>query len=294
MSKVLVFGGTRFLGKELVKELLINGHDVTIATTKEMEDSFKDKVKRIFVNKRDYNDLSNALKDKEYDVVYDTISYSSNDGIRMCKALNEKTKKYIVVSSIAVYDYGNNLGEKCFDPNKYNIVMGEKEYFSYKEGKRLMEAATYKNAKFKVIAVRFPVVIGKDDSSERLLTYIKKVKNKETIYSTKLNSYMNMITQNEAGIFLAWLLDKDIHGPINAACIGKISIKEIINSIEDELKIEGIVDNNIDKEETSPYNKWTDITMDIKNIMEIGGYRFKEVHSEVRDIIKYYKNNFNI
>lgn len=294
MSRVLVFGGTRFFGKELVKELLINGHEVTIATRGRRKDDFKDKVKRIIVDKRDENALIDSLKGKKYDVVYDTISYSPNDGMRMCKVLEGKTNKYIVVSSIAVYNHGNNISEKCFNPNKYNIVMGEREDFSYGEGKRLMEAVTYKNAKFKVIAVRFPVVIGKDDYTERLLTYIKEVKNGETIYSTKLSSYMNMITQNEAGVFLAWLLDKDIHSPINAACFGKISLKEILNSIEDEFKTEAIVDKKEDREETSPYNKWMNLTMNIKNIIGIGGYRFKEVHSEVREIIKYYKSNLNI
>ncbi|MBU5482690.1 hypothetical protein KQI86_00040 [Clostridium sp. MSJ-11] len=32
MSKVLVFGGTRFFGKDLVKTLIDNEYDVTIAT----------------------------------------------------------------------------------------------------------------------------------------------------------------------------------------------------------------------------------------------------------------------
>lgn len=290
MSKILVFGGTRFFGKELIKELIINGHDITIATRGIRKDNFGDKVKRILVDKRNENALIKALDGQKYDVVYDTISYSPNDGMRMCNVLRGKTDKYIVVSSVSVYDKGINLKETEFNPSKYEIVMGEREEFSYSEGKRLMEAVLYKNAEFPVIAVRFPVVIGKDDYTERLLTYVKRVDSKETICSTNLDSHMNLITQNEAGVFLAWLLNKDINAPVNAACIGDISLKEMINIIEEECGIEAILNKEYDDNDTSPYNNYLNLTINIINIMELGGYRFKKIHSELREIVKYYKS----
>ncbi|MEG1001994.1 NAD-dependent epimerase/dehydratase family protein [Clostridium sp.] len=289
MSRVLVFGGTRFFGKELIKELLINGHDITIATRGIREDRFGSRVKRIRVDKRDEKALEDALIDKKYDVIYDTICYSSKDAERMCKVLKEKTKKYIVVSSVSVYDKGYSLRETAFNPNKYKIIMGEREEFSYSEGKRLMEATLYKNAKFQVVSVRFPVVIGKDDYTERLLTYVKRVKNGQAIASTKLDESMNLITQNEAGVFLAWLLNKDINAPVNASCIGEISLRDIVKIIEKEYDKEAVLNEKEDDEKTSPYNNYLGLTIDIMNIMELGGYRFKDITSELKEVIKCYK-----
>ncbi|MGL4570875.1 MAG: NAD-dependent epimerase/dehydratase family protein [Clostridium sp.] len=289
MSKVLVFGGTRFFGKELIKELLINGHDITIATRGIREDSFGSRVKRIRVDKRDEKALEDALIDKQYDVIYDTICYSSKDAERMCKVLKEKTKKYIVVSSVSVYDKGYSLRETAFNPNKYKIIMGEREEFSYSEGKRLMEATLYKNATFQVVAVRFPVVIGKDDYTERLLTYVERVKNGQVIFSTKLDENMNLITQNEAGVFLAWLLNKDINAPVNASCIGEISLRDIVKIIEKEYDKEAVLKEKEDDDKTSPYNNYLGLTIDIMNIMELGGYRFKDITSELKEVIKSYK-----
>ena len=293
MSKILVFGGTRFFGKELIKELIINGHDITILTRGNAKDQFGDDIKRIQVDKRDENALNKVLDGKEYDVVYDTICYSSKDADRMCRVLKGKTKKYIVVSSVSVYDKGYNLKETDFNPNKYNIIMGEREEFSYGEGKRLMEATLYKNADFKVISVRFPVVIGKDDYTKRLLTYVNRIKNRQVISSTKLDEKMNLITQSEAGIFLAWLLNKDINAPVNASCIGEISLRDIVKIIEKEYHIEGIINENEDNSESSPYNDYLGLTIDIMNIMELGAYRFKDIKDELTEIVKYYKN-FNI
>ena len=293
MSKILVFGGTRFFGKELIKELIINGHDITILTRGNAKDQFGDDIKRIQADKRDENALNKVLDGKEYDVVYDTICYSSKDADRMCRVLKGKTKKYIVVSSVSVYDKGYNLKETDFNPNKYNIIMGEKEEFSYGEGKRLMEATLYKNADFKVISVRFPVVIGKDDYTKRLLTYVDRIRNRQVISSTKLDEKMNLITQSEAGIFLAWLLNKDIIAPVNASCIGEISLRDIVKIIEKEYHREGIINENEDDNESSPYNDYLGLTIDIMNIMELGAYRFKDIKDELCEIVKYYKK-FNI
>ena len=46
--KILVIGGTRFMGKHLVSALVANKHDVTIATRGAAPDNFGGMVKRSF------------------------------------------------------------------------------------------------------------------------------------------------------------------------------------------------------------------------------------------------------
>ena len=104
---------------------------------------------------------------------------------------------------------------------------------------------------------------------------------------------MNLITQSEAGIFLAWLYDKDIHGSINAAGSGEVNLREIIECIEEEVETKALINSKEDVLDTSPYNKYLGLTVNIKNIMELGGYRFKNIHSEIKDIIKEYNHLYN-
>lgn len=291
MKKVLVFGGTRFFGKELVKDLLLIGDDVTIFTRGNVSDEFNESVKRLKGDKNSIDDLRNALKGKEYDVVYDTISYSPSDAKRICEVLKGKTKKYIVISSAAVYDKGENLNERDFNPLKYDIRLGEREDFSYKEGKRLMESYLFKNAPFKVMAVRFPVVIGKDDYTNRLKTYVKNVCSGVNIGTTNIKQKMNIISQGEAGVFLTWLRDLDITGPINATCSGDVSLEEILDIIYDETSKDyklGKKENN----ETSPYNDYLGLTISNLNIKELGGYFFKNTKDELIENIRKYAKEF--
>ncbi|CAN7742153.1 NAD-dependent epimerase/dehydratase family protein [Paenibacillus sp. LjRoot56] len=50
--KILVLGGTAFFGRRLVRLLLGDGHDVTIATRGQTPDDFGDAVTRIKVTGR--------------------------------------------------------------------------------------------------------------------------------------------------------------------------------------------------------------------------------------------------
>ena len=52
-KKVLVIGGTRFIGVQLVWELIRRGNDVTIATRGKTKDNFGDKVSRIILDLED-------------------------------------------------------------------------------------------------------------------------------------------------------------------------------------------------------------------------------------------------
>lgn len=177
LKKVLVLGGTRFFGKHLVEYLLQAGHDVTIATRGVTEDSFGNAVKRIIVDREDGKLLEERLEGKSYDIVYDNLCYSSNAAKMVCEVLKGKTKKYIMTSSMAVYEPALSLLEEDFNPYEYVITYGDRNDFNYSEGKRLAEAVLFQYATFPVVAVRFPVVIGENDYTKRLQFYVECVVN---------------------------------------------------------------------------------------------------------------------
>ncbi|WP_306737996.1 hypothetical protein, partial [Acinetobacter baumannii] len=87
-----------------------------------------------------------------------------------CTAFEGKTARYVFTSSLSVYEY--NPGpqpEENVDPHTYPVRMGSRFDFSYSEGKRQAEAVFFQKAAFPVVAVRFPIVMGEDDYTERLL-----------------------------------------------------------------------------------------------------------------------------
>ena len=62
---ILVLGGTRFFGVHLVRELIKQGHKVTIATRGNKVDEFGDRVNRIKVDHANFIEMKNAFLNKK-------------------------------------------------------------------------------------------------------------------------------------------------------------------------------------------------------------------------------------
>lgn len=227
---VLVLGGTRFFGKVLISRLLEQGHAVTIATRGKTADPFGERVNRIVVDRFSEISLRKAFQDIKWDVIYDQICYTPEDAKLACEVFESSTRHYIFTSSMAVYDKFKDepFMESDFDPYTYRI----QDANSYGEGKRSAEAYFYQKAPFPVTAVRFPIVMGEEDYTERLTFHIQHIKDGQAFYVPNEQSKMCYISSEEAGDFLAWLAEGELTGPVNACSDGVISIKELIEMIE--------------------------------------------------------------
>ncbi|WP_319805956.1 NAD-dependent epimerase/dehydratase family protein [Bacillus cereus] len=287
VKKVLVLGGTRFFGKHLVEALLQAGHDVTIATRGITEDSFGSAVKRLIVDREDEKQLAERLEDKSYDIVYDNLCYSSNAAKIICEVLQGKTKKYIMTSSMAVYEPAIGLLEENFNPYEYAITYGGRNDFNYSEGKRLAEAVLFQQATFPVVAVRFPVVIGENDYTKRLQFYVEHVVKQNPIVLNSLDGKLSFIHEKEAGEFLAWCGMENIEGPINACNNGAISMGEVIRFIEENSGTKVLIQEA--GENMAPYNEITNCTLHNRKARELG-FPFRELNTEIKNVLQHYIN----
>ncbi|WP_448163192.1 NAD-dependent epimerase/dehydratase family protein [Bacillus mobilis] len=285
LKKVLVLGGTRFFGKHLVEALLQDGHDVTIATRGITEDPFGSTVKRLIVDREDEKQLAERLEDKSYDIVYDNLCYSSNAAKMVCEVLRGKTKKYVMTSSMAVYEPAISLLEENFNPYEYAIKYGDRKDFNYGEGKRLAEAAVFEQATFPVVAVRFPVVIGENDYTKRLQFYVEHIVKQEPVAVKHLDGELSFIHEKEAGEFLAWCGMKDIEGPINACSNGVVSTGEVIHFIEENTGIKALVQEEGDN--VAPYNEVINCTLHNGKASKLG-FPFRELKIDIEQVLRYY------
>jgi len=271
LKKVLVLGGTRFFGKKLVKLLLENGHDVTIATRGKTGDSFGDKVNRLRIDREDYQSLKSAVGETNWDLVYDNICYSPKEAEEACEIFSGKVKRYILTSTLSVYEFGDEKRqEEDFNPYSYPIKIGSRSDISYGEGKRLAEAVFFQKANFPVSAVRFPIVLGLDDYTKRLHFHIQQVKDGKPLGMPNVDARLSFINSDEAASFLCWLGNQQVEGPINACSKGELSLRAILSLIEDVVGEEAIVEQHTVEECMSPFGIPEDWYMDTKKAEEAG------------------------
>ena len=161
--RVLVIGGTLFIGKLLVKRLLAAGHEVTILHRK-AEHPFGRRVRNAIADRNDASAIRNALEGLRFDAVYD-IAYDWERGTTAAqveataKAVPGDLARYIFMSSVAAYGDGLNHSED--DPLASDIHTD-----AYVRNKATSERALfrmYHESKFPVVTIRPPFVYGPDN-----------------------------------------------------------------------------------------------------------------------------------
>ncbi|MBN1366333.1 MAG: NAD-dependent epimerase/dehydratase family protein [Dehalococcoidales bacterium] len=229
--KILVLGGTRFFGRELIRYLVEVGHNVTVATRGRREIPYSESVTAL---KTDRSSLSNIVtgQNQTWDVVYDQLCFSSKDAQVAVEAFSGKIGKLIMTSTTAVYPNGPNMSEADFDPHKYILKMGTRNDFNYADGKRNAEAYYFQKASFPILAVRPPFIFGINDNTNRLKDLIIAVQNEQKLKMPNLNARISMIEATDIGRILAKLGELNITGGINAASLKPITVRQFLELIE--------------------------------------------------------------
>ncbi len=282
--KILVIGGTRFFGIHMVNELLDKGHDVTIATRGKAPDEYGDRVKRIVMERTNEASVREALRGVHYDVVIDKIAYCSNDIKYVMDVVD--CDKYIHMSSTSVYDPKHiNTVESDFDGTSKELIWCDRKVFPYEQIKRQAEYALWqKYSDRNWIAVRYPFTIGKDDYTKRLLFYVEHVMKVIPMKIDNLDFQLGFIRSDEAGKFMAFLVDKDVRGAINGSSEGTISIKEIIDYVESKTGTKAIIDENGDP---APYNGAPEYSINTEKAQALG-FRFSSLRDWIYELLDYY------
>jgi 2'-hydroxyisoflavone reductase len=99
--KLLVLGGTKFLGRHAVDAALAGGHEVTIFTRGQTNPGLFPEVEHL-VGDRDGN--LESLAGRSWDGVVDTSGYVPRVVRQSAELLHGAVERYVFVSSISVYD----------------------------------------------------------------------------------------------------------------------------------------------------------------------------------------------
>ncbi|WP_046214445.1 NAD-dependent epimerase/dehydratase family protein [Paenibacillus wulumuqiensis] len=276
MQNVLVIGGTRFFGRDLVELLLDKGINVTLLTRGKTEDSFGDRVQRLIADRTDMQALQQAVGSRTFDIVYDNICYNAQEAIDACAVFSGKVGRYIVTSSLSVYDFGEQvLHEEQVDT--YHHPFDPQAKPDYAEGKRQVEAVFFQQANFPAAAVRFPIVLGPNDYTKRLHFHVGRVQRGEVIGIPNPAARMNFIHEQEAAEFLYWLgLSSELTGPVNARSDGEMTLLEMMTLIEQETGVKAIVRSKTEESEQSPFGVPSSWIMDTSKAYK-AGFRFRQL-----------------
>ena len=162
--KVLVIGGTMFIGRLLVAELLKAGHQITVMHRKPKHD-FGRRVHNLMADRNDAGSVREALRFTGFQVVFDNV-YDWERGTTAAQvegtaqavmaASGDRLTRYIFMSSIAAY--GDGLNHHDGDP-----LAPDDHAEAYVRNKAMSERRLFRmrqNTGLPVVTLRPPFIYG--------------------------------------------------------------------------------------------------------------------------------------
>ncbi|MFI8827878.1 NAD-dependent epimerase/dehydratase family protein [Streptomyces sp. NPDC053431] len=239
--EILVIGGNRYFGKRLTGRLLDSGHRVTVLNRGSSPTPAG--TIPLVADRNDEKALEKALGDRTFDVVVDQVCYTPRQAEIARRVFAGRTRRYVMTSTVEVYEYEDSavpvaeevldLAGVTVDPD---LPWEDPEFLEshYGEGKRQAEAVFAAGSDFAWASVRVAHVLGgTDDFTGRVEHYARRIRAGEPIAVPVANRPATYVYVEEIAAFLAWAVEAEFTGPVNAHSHGPLTTAEICAEIEE-------------------------------------------------------------
>ncbi len=189
--RVLVIGGTRFIGAVVVRKLLEAGHEVTVFNRGKSGEAAGVDVKHVLGAVAQLASYRNEFEKIAPDVVIHMIAYTPDDGRAFAETFAGIAGRGLIISSMDVYRIYDRL-RRLDDPRPdvgaldeeaelrqrlfpYRAKAKDERELLYNYEKILVERAVMSRPGLAATVLRLPAVYGEGDYQHRLFPYIKRM-----------------------------------------------------------------------------------------------------------------------
>ena len=134
--RILIMGGTRFIGVYLTKALVEQGHEVVLFNRGKKPAPIEG-IQQIHGDRQDIEQLTEKLKEEQFDVIYDNNGRELSDTKPLVELFKDQLKHFIYVSSAGVYlksDQMPHIEGDAVDPNSRHKGKFETEAYLAESG----------------------------------------------------------------------------------------------------------------------------------------------------------------
>lgn len=125
--RVLILGGTGFIGPYFVRSAVERGHRVSVFNRGKSHADLPPGVERLL---GDRNGDLESIKKRDWDVVIDTATYGPAWVRSLGEALHNRVRHYTFISSINVYDHSGHAGGATDENSKLAEYAGDADPYS--------------------------------------------------------------------------------------------------------------------------------------------------------------------
>ena len=199
--RILVIGGTNFMGPLVVRSLSEQGHEVTVFHRGQTRTDLPYGVKEILGDRRSLNDKASELQGIKPDVVLDMIPFTEQDALEVMRILSGITHRLVAISSQDIYRAFGRVNGKETGPVESIPITEEsplrQNLYPYRGetlrdqndpkkwqddyDKILVERVVMGDPDLPGTILRLPMVYGPGDYQHRLFSYLKRMDDKRPV-----------------------------------------------------------------------------------------------------------------
>jgi 2'-hydroxyisoflavone reductase len=229
--KLLIMGGTGFLGPQIVEAATKRGHTMTLFNRGKTHPGLFPDIEQLHGDRK--QDLS-ALEGRKWDAVIDTSAYIPGDVTRSATLLGPNVSHYLLISTVSVYAKLDKPGldesaplATTDDPNAEKVTNE-----NYGALKALCEKAAQAAAPGKVTAIRPGLIVGRGDPTDRFTYWpVRVARGGEVLAPGKPADFVQFIDVRDLADFIVSCVEKKTLGTFNAdAQAGSITIGRLLDT----------------------------------------------------------------
>ena len=213
---LLILGGTRFLGPEIVDAAKASGWTITLFNRGKTNPGLFPDLEKL---QGDRNDDLKSLVGRSFDAVIDTSGYFPRQVKDSAALLGKTAKQYVFVSSISVYA---DLGKPGVDETAPVAVLTDPTFEKVTEEtygglKALCEAAAEAAMPGRVTNVRPGLIVGPNDGTDRFTYWpVRVAKGGEVLAPNRPEDPVELIDVRDLASWIVRTIDTKTFGVFNA------------------------------------------------------------------------------
>ena len=229
--KLLIMGGTGFLGPHIVLAATSRGHTMTLFNRGKTHPGLFPDLEKLHGDRK--TDLS-VLEGRKWDAVIDTSAYIPGDVTRSATLLGPNVGQYLLISTVSVYAKLDKPGldesaqlATTDDPNAEKVTNE-----NYGALKALCEKAAATSAPGKVTVIRPGLIVGPGDATDRFTYWpVRVARGGEVLAPGKPSDFVQFIDARDLADFIVLCLETKTLGTFNAdAQAGSITIGQLLDT----------------------------------------------------------------
>jgi 2'-hydroxyisoflavone reductase len=229
--KLLLLGGTKFLGRAIVESALERGHEVTLFTRGETNPELFPETEKLRGDRA--GDLM-GLEDRTWDAVVDTSGYLPGVVRASAEALRDSVGRYLFVSSISAYaDFSDGPSEES---KRAELAEGHPvdemlpEYENYGPLKAMSEDEVTDVFGDRAIVIRPGLIVGPHDPTGRFTYWPHRIaRGGDFVVPQTADGRFQIIDARDLGAWMVTLLERGESGAFNASHPG-LTWSELVES----------------------------------------------------------------